>query len=366
MLNVNCPQESDWSGESLIPRRFWERSGNTTSTAKQDNVNVNVQSTMTSPEGDTIRRRTVAINRLIASNSVEYFGDRLVAEGFIDDQERNNIITAHGIGDYDKTSRLMSAARAKVDEDPSSFDRLITVLEDSVPSKDIVNQLKQEYNPLSPARRCYRRVKRVVSSVINLVPRAIAVIAFMGFVLACIVLNRTHVQDYVWNALTDLNVKNLLDAPTHFQLIKRQTELMNISSRFEALRQQGDAQEKTVVVYIVGPPAYGKTQLARQFAEEYYAKNKRSCIFRTLVVASVDATSELSLLMSYIPLAKELGLFQKVANELELAQKLRSYSMKDNVHILARAIAAELKTRQQGWLLILDNLTSHVERNVNG
>ena len=323
---------------------------------------------MTSPEGDTIRRRTVAINRLIASNSVEYFGDRLVAEGFIDDQERNNIITAHGIGDYAKTSRLMSAARAKVDEDPSSFHRLITVLEDSVPSKDIVNQLKQEYKPLSPARRCYRRVKRVVSSVMNLAPRAIAVIAIMVFVLACIVLTWTHVQDYVWNAGTDLNAINLWDtpAPTHFQPIKRQTELMNISSRFEALRQQGGAQEKTVVVYIVGPPAYGKTQLARQFAEEYYAENKRSYIFRTLVVASVDATSELSLLMSYIPLAKELGLFQKVANELELAQKLRSYSMKDNVHILARAIAAELKTRQQGWLLILDNLTSHVERNVNG
>ena len=261
----------------------------------------------------------------------------------------------HGIGDYAKTSRLMSAATAKIDEDPSSFHRLIAVLEESAPSKDIVNQLKQEYKPISPARRYYRRGKRVVLSVINLAPRAIFTIAFMGFVLACIVLNWTHVQDYVWNACTDLNVKNLWDtpAPTHFQLIKRQAELMNISSRFESLRQQSDAQEKTVVVYIVGPPAYGKTQLARQFAEEYYAKNKRSYIFRTLVVASVDATSELSLLGSY----------QSLASKLHVPG---SYSMEENLLILGTAIAAELKNRQHGWLLILDNLTLQLKRNKNG
>ena len=330
-----------------------------------------MQPTMTSPEGNTIRRRTVAINRLIASYSVEYFGDRLVAEGFIDNQERNNIITAHSIGDYDTTSRLMSAARAKVDEDPSSLHRLIIILEESALSKgivsqlkqeykplslarDIVNQLKQEYKPISPAKRYYRRGKRVV----DLALRAIFTIAFMGFVLACIVLNWTHVQDYVWNAGTDLNVINLWDtpAPTHSQLIKRQTEVMNISSKFEALRQQGGAQEKTIVVYIVGPPAYGKTQLARQFAEEYYAKNKRSYIFRTLVVASVDATSELSLLGSYTSLASKLKLFPV----------LTFFSMEEGLHILARAIAAELKTRRQGWLLILDNLTLKVKRNVNG
>ena len=314
---------------------------------------------MTSPEGDTIRRRIDAINRLIASNSVEYFGDRLVAKGFIDEQAKGNIITAHGIGDYAKTSRLMSAATAKIDEDPSSFHRLIAVLEESAPSKDIVNQLKQEYKPISPARRYYRRGKRVVLSVINLAPRAIFTIAFMGFVLACIVLNWTHVQDYVWNACTDLNVKNLWDtpAPTHFQLIKRQAELMNISSRFESLRQQSDAQEKTVVVFIVGPPAYGKTQLARQFAEEYYAKNKRSYIFRTLVVASVDATSELSLLGSYQLLASKFKLNISIP---------KFYSMEDGLLILARAVAVELKNRQHGWLLILDNLTLQLKRNKNG
>ena len=310
-----------------------------------------MQPTMTSPEGNTIRRRTGAINRLIASSGVEYFGDRLFQEGFIDEQERNNIITAYGIGDYDKTSRLMSAARAKVEEDPSSFNRLITVLEESAPSKDIVNQLKQEYKPISPAKRYYQRGKRVFL----LAPRAIFTIAFMGFVLTYIVLNWTHMQDYVWNACTDLNVQNLWDtpAPTHFQLIKRQTELMNISSKFESLRQQGDAQEKTVVVYIVGPPAYGKTQLARQFAEEYYAKNKRSYIFRTLVVASVDATSELSLLESY----------QSLASKLHVPG---SYSMEESLLILSTAIAAELKNRQHGWLLILDNLTLQLKRNKNG
>ena len=307
---------------------------------------------MTSPEGDTIRRRTGEINRLIASNSVEYFGDRLVAEGFIDEQAKGNIITAHGIGNYDKTARLMSAATAKIEEDPSSFNKLITVLEESAPSKDIVNQLKQEYKPISPARRYCRRGKRVVLSVKNLAPRALFTIAFMGFVLACIVLNWTHVQDYVWNACTNQNIQYLSDIPAPTRVTRR-AELTNISSKFEALRQQFGAQDKTVVVYVVGPPAYGKTQLARQFAEEYYAKKKRSYIFRTLVVASVDATSELSLLGSY----------QSLASKLHVPG---SYSMEENLLILGTAIAAELKIRQHGWLLILDNLTLQLKRNKNG
>ena len=314
------------------------------------------QATMTSPEG--IRKRAVA---LIASNSVEYFGDSLVAEGFIDEQAKSNIISAHGIGNYDKTSRLMSAARTKIEEEPSSFPRLIAVVEDSAPSEDIVEELKQEYKPISPAKRYYRRGKRLVLSVINLTPRGIFTIAIMGFALSCIVLNWTRVENYVWNACTDLNVKNLYDtpAPTHFQLIKRETELMNVSLNFKALRQQDDGQRKTVVVYIVGPPAYGKTQLARQFAEEYYARNVRRYIFRTLVVASVDATSELSLLGSYKFLAIELKLSEKIHIPT-------SYSTEDSLLIFARAIAAELKNRQQGWLLILDNLTLQLKTDKNG
>lgn len=319
-----------------------------------------MQPTMTSPEGDTIWERTIA---LIASNSVEKFGDSLVAKGLIDEQAKSNIITAHGIGNYDKTSRLMSAARGKIEnilieEDPSRFPRLIAVVKDSAPSEDIVEELKQEYRPISPAKRYYRRGKRLVLSVINLASRGIFTIAIMGFALSCIVLNWTHVQDYVWNACTDLNVKNLWDTPgpTHFQLIKRQTELMTISSKFGALRQQDGAQGKTVVVYIVGPPAYGKTQLARQFAEEYYARNVRSYIFRTLVVASVDATSELSLLGSYTSLAKKLKVSHIPA----------SNSMEETLLNLGTVIAAELKDRQHGWLLVLDNLTLQLKRNKNG
>ena len=322
-----------------------------------------IQPTMTSPEGDTVWERTIA---LIASNSVEKFGDSLVAKGLIDEQAKSNIITAHGIGNYDKTSRLMSAARGKIEdilieEDPSRFPRLIAVVKDSAPSEDIVEELKQEYKPISPAKRYYRRGKRLVLSVINLAPRGIFTIAIMGFALSCIVLNWTHVQDYVWNVCTDLNVIHLWDTPgpTHFQLIKRETELMNISLNFKALRQQDGAQGKTVVVYIVGPPAYGKTQLARQFAEEYYARNVRRYIFRTLVVASVDATSELSLLKSYKFLAIELKLSEKIHIPT-------SYSMEDSLLIFARAIAAELKNQQQGWLLILDNLTLQLQADKNG
>ena len=137
------------------------------------------------------------------------------------------------------------------------------------------------------------------------------------------------------------------------------TNEMTINSKFEALRKQNGEQDKTVVVYIVGPPAYGKTQLARQFAEEYFEKHARRYLFRTLVVAAVDATSELSLYRAYKLLSDELNLHQKIHIPV-------SYSMEDGLLILARAIAAELKNRQRGWLLVLDNLTLQVKKNKNG
>ena len=68
-------------------------------------------------------------------------------------------------------------------------------------------------------------------------------------------------------------------------------------------------------------------------------------------MASVDATSELSLLGSY----------QSLASKLHIPE-----SMEENLLILGTAIAAELKNRQHGWLLILDNLTLELKRNKNG
>ena len=70
-------------------------------------------------------------------------------------------------------------------------------------------------------------------------------------------------------------------------------------------------------------------------------------------MAAVDASS---LYNSYKSLAGELKLPQEVHE---------SYSTKEGLLPVARAIAAQLKYRQQGWLLILDNLTLEVKRNIN-
>ena len=339
---------------------------------------------MTTPGSECIRRLSSAINELISSqNIVVYFGDKLVEEGLIDKQGKRNIITL-GISDYDKTDRLMTAAKVKIEQDPKSFHRLIAILEELGGFEHLVEQLKQIYmslvttTPESQSHAKHHRLGReIISPVSNL-----AIVAAVLFGLAIVVLTWTHVQDYItalsttvmlfltcllltWtnmqhyiqNVRADMNVQSLLDTPAPAYFQPRRAELTIISSKFEALRKQIGTQKKTVVLYIVAPPAYGKTQLARHFAEEYFARNKHQYFSLTLVVAAVDATNESSLYSSY----------KSLANKLKLSQEfLESYSVEEGLLILARAIAAELRNRQQGWLLILDNLTLEVKRNING
>ena len=335
---------------------------------------------MTTPGGECIRRLSSAINELISSqNIVVYFGDKLVEEGLIDKQGKRNIITL-GISDYDKTDRLMTAVKVKIEQDPKSFHRLVAILDGLVGFEHLVEQLKQNYMSVvtttseSHAKH-HRLVRDIISPVSNL-----AIIAAVLFALAIVVLTWTLVQDYItavsttvvlfltcllltWNNMqhyiqnvrADMNVRILLDTPKPAYFQPRRAELTIISSKFEALRKQIGTQKKTLVLYIVAPPAYGKTQLARHFAEDYFARNKHFSL--TLVVASVDATNESFLYSSYKSLAKKLKLSQEF---------LESYSVEEGLVILARAIAAELRNRQQGWVLILDNLTLEVKRNRNG
>ena len=330
---------------------------------------------MTTPGGEWIRRRSSDINQLISSqNIVVYFGNKLVEEGLIDEQGKSNIVTL-GISDYDKTDRLMNAAKVKIEQDPKSFQRLIAILDGLVGFEHLVGEMKQiDMSPVTATSESqslskYHQLGReIISPVSNLVIKAAAAVLFA---LVIVVLTWTHLQDYITAVSTtvvlfltcllyiqivraDMNVQSLLDTPkpTYFQ--PRQAELTIISSKFEDLRKQIGTRKKTVVLYIVAPPAYGKTQLARHFAENYF---ERKYFSLTLVVAAVDATNESSLYRSYKSLADKLKLSQEF---------LESYSVEEGLLILARAIAAELRNRQQGWLLILDNLTLEVKRNING
>ena len=74
-----------------------------------------------------------------------YFGNKFVEEGLIDEQRKRNIITL-GISDYDKADRLMTAAKAKIEQDPESFHRLIAIFGELAVFVPLVKQLKQIYN----------------------------------------------------------------------------------------------------------------------------------------------------------------------------------------------------------------------------
>lgn len=332
---------------------------------------------MTTPESKTISRLSSDINQLISScSSVVYFGNKFVEEGLIDEQGKRNIITL-GISDYDKADRLMTAAKAKIEQDPESFHRLIAIFEELAPFVPLVKRLKKNYTDA----KYHQLRKGIILPVSNL--ESTTLIAAVLFGLAIVVLTWIHVQDYItavsttvvvliltcvllpWtnmqhyiqNVRVDMNVQSLLVTPEPAYFHPRQAELTNISLKFEALRKQNGTQQKTVVLYIVAPPAYGKTQLARHYAKKYFARNVRQYFFKSLVVAAVDASSESSLYNSY----------KSLADELKLPQEFHeSYSTKEGLLVVARAIAADLKNRQQGWLLILDNLTLEVKRNING
>ena len=344
---------------------------------------------MTTPESRTISGLSSTINQLISScSSVVYLGNKFVEEGLIDEQGKSNIITL-GISNYDKADLLMTAAKAKIEQDPESFHRLIAIFKKSEPLVPLVKQLKQNYTIECAKYHQLRKgiippvsnLESTISPVSNL--ETTTLIAAMLFGLAIVVLTWIHVQDYItavsttvvvliltcvvlpWtnmqhyiqNVCADMNVQSLLVTPEPAYFHPRQAELTNINLKFEALRKQNGTQQKTVVLYIVAPPAYGKTQLARHYATKYFARNVRQYFFKSLVVAAVDASSESSLYNSY----------KSLADELKLPQEFHeSYSPKEGLLVVARAIAAELKDRQQGWLLILDNLTLEVKRNING
>jgi len=320
-----------------------------------------------SPEEISVREHSTAVNTLISSNeTVVWFSNKLVEKKLIHEQGKNNIVTL-GISDYDKTDRLMNAVKAKIQEDPHNFDKFIAILEDSTAFEFLVEQLRQtcKAGKIKQSKcKIYVWTRAVVLVLLRLVKKIVPAVGALLFVLSCIVLTWPHVQDYTWNVLTtDRNVHNLWDIPTPmiFEVQPRREELQSIRLKFHTLRDQCSAQQ-TVVVYIVGPPAYGKSQLSRSFAEDYFEANVQP-FFGSLVVAAVVATDEFSLYQSYKILAERLKLSEALR---DLTRLSGSYQLSEGLHILARSIAEDLKKRQPGWLLIFDNLTSEVKRNVNG
>ena len=132
-------------------------------------------------------------------------------------------------------------------------------------------------------------------------------------------------------------------------LYQQKAEVENIEKNFETLRKQNKGDMSAVTVYLTGPPACGKTQTARQFAERFYYKNRRFCRNK-LVVATLNAADQRSLLHSFDELAAELGCvpqsYEYKEHPISEEQQLKYYS---------DAVKKELR-RRPGWLLVIDNL----------
>ena len=147
------------------------------------------------------------------------------------------------------------------------------------------------------------------------------------------------------------DVKLLLSKPSH-DLRKRSIEIDEIEATFEKLRKY---QNNSVVsVFMLGAPACGKTQLARQYGESYYdtqSKNRQliSIDKKIVIVGTLDVRNESSLWRSYSRLAMDLHCEVKAVGKL-----------KDRLAVLK--VLIQKKCRENpGWLLIVDGVNEESE-----
>ena len=153
--------------------------------------------------------------------------------------------------------------------------------------------------------------------------------------------------------MQDKSIRDLPQRPQH--PVQPRPEVKELEKMFESL-QKKKAQDVANTVYITGIPARGKTELARQFGEEYYRKNT-GYVNKKVFVGTLNAKSPSELLQSCCQLAQALGCEKALVLEASKGDP-------NTLNVLLNAMGKELKKRP-GWLLIVDNLSSAVKNNWN-
>ena len=162
-------------------------------------------------------------------------------------------------------------------------------------------------------------------------------------------------MDVLWKRAEEksqpLNIKILASKP-HHAYQERHEEIRKITAKFGELKSQCRGK-RVVGVYIKGAPAVGKTQLAREFGEQYHGKLMNSRKYGgTAVVAMLDARTPASFLRSYLRLAEDLGFPVNKYNAT-------SSKIQERVAIISNDVRKKLAERAPDWLMIVDGIDPH-------
>ena len=166
-------------------------------------------------------------------------------------------------------------------------------------------------------------------------------------------------EKVISRALTDKSVLILTPRPTHdFQPRREEMRrLMQLFKELRAVAKQKKGGNVASVVYITGRPTFGKSQIARDFGENFYHKN-RGRLFKNLFVGTINASSWSSIFDSYLNIAVRLGCM----TEMEVLG--HSQEEFQNLELLSTLVRKELRQRP-GWFVIIDNLTSDVKYSLS-
>lgn len=134
-------------------------------------------------------------------------------------------------------------------------------------------------------------------------PLMLAVTGGGGVTLMAALYRNPQFLKLIGEATRDRSVLVLPQKPSH-DYQSRKKELETLSRMVKQLKSSHKGVAN--VVYVTGQPGHGKTQLASEFARTCYKKG-RGLVFRKQFVGTLNASSQSSLIHSYITLAIELG-----------------------------------------------------------
>ena len=156
----------------------------------------------------------------------------------------------------------------------------------------------------------------------------------------------------------NLNIRALSHRPDHyFQIRKKELKKLESDTKLLQKKRRLLGQDSVVTIYITGQPGMGKTQLARDFAWEYYNQQSRSILKlmrKQIFVGTLDASNMQSFQQTYqhivgliVPDLHLTPFFDVFGSQNELEESL---------NIISKVVKQNMRKRRN-WLLVVTNLS---------